>query len=117
MCDACAALDGEEAAVPQEEIDAAVEKGASLLDEHKEDWFAPANLDTGRLQLSSITNCVLGQNYGEFYNGLRQLGLEYAEAPTYGFSFGAEADEDSWIRLTAAWKAQIERRRETLVAA
>lgn len=115
MCDACRAL--QDLVVSDEEINLAVERGSGLLDREKEDWFTPQCLDTGTLDLININNCVLGQNYEGYYNGLSVLDLRGEGACINGFSLPGRATGESWTRLTAAWIAVVDKRREALVAA
>lgn len=79
--------------------------GAAFLDEHRTDhWRAKINRD--ELDLNSECHCVLGQLYGNFYEGLAALGLRFSD--TYrewrsrdlGFN-GRTVDMPA---LTEAWK-------------
>lgn len=48
-----------------------VAQGATLLDRKNPDWFRQINVKT--LDLNSTRNCVLGQLYGDFLVGVRQI--------------------------------------------
>lgn len=51
-----------------------VEIGATVLDEHASDWYRFVDLEL--LDIRLIENCVLGQIFGSFQNGTRDLGIE-----------------------------------------
>jgi hypothetical protein len=77
-----------------------VERGAALLDAQSPGW--EKKIDPGTLDISSIDNCVLGQVYGSYGNGLRVLGGEKETVPI-GFSinhgFACTEDAYEWVRL------------------
>lgn len=51
-----------------------VEIGATVLDEYASDWYRFVDLEL--LDIRLIENCVLGQIFGSFQNGTRDLGIE-----------------------------------------
>lgn len=51
-----------------------VENGAKLLDDYASDWFNFVDMDTFDIQ--STEHCVLGQLFGSWTNGARDLGIE-----------------------------------------
>ncbi len=51
-----------------------VELGATVLDEYASDWYRFVDLEL--LDIQSTQNCVLGQIFGSFKNGTRDLGFE-----------------------------------------
>lgn len=57
----------------ENDIPTRVAKGVALLDEKKPGWVGLINL--ADLQLCSSEHCVLGQTYGDYWNGLRELGF------------------------------------------
>ena len=73
----------------QADATARVAKGAKLLDEVRPGWAGRINLDT--LQMSSVCNCVLGQQDGTFYRGMQTLLHYYESRPIKGaMELGAE---------------------------
>ena len=65
-----------------------VAAGARLLDEYSERWWEDVDLD--RLDLSSCTQCVMGQLFGEYGDGLDHFYSEHLE----GFDGVEDAFED-----------------------
>lgn len=49
-----------------------IDNGAKLLDEVMPGWAGKIN--TLELNVDSFKNCVLGQLYGSFWDGMKQLG-------------------------------------------
>lgn len=54
-----------------EDLRAKVERGAKLLDEKLPEWRSKIDLDL--LDISTATQCVLGQLFGDYRVGLSQL--------------------------------------------
>lgn len=92
----------------------AVRRGAEWLDENHPGW--EARIDLTKLNLRNCTSCIVGQVYGfrddangvifDYWQILRDNELGEQD---YGFySFG---DDDSWGRLTEAWRDEITSRR------
>jgi hypothetical protein len=81
-----------------------VKNGARLLDNLVPGW---ANLvETASLDLGSSSNCVLGQLFGTYEDGLRALGLnEYEDAASVGFNLGFA--ELTYQPLLREWKRHI----------
>ena len=85
-----------------------LERGIALLDRKHPGWENEIDLDA--LDLSNVRYCVLGQVYGDFGDGLRQIneGLNWSSASQFGFmAWGRE----TYPRLTEKWRKIIERRR------
>lgn len=86
--------------------------GAAFLDRHgPEQWHNKINTDI--LDMQHIRNCVLGQLFGGYIDGLHTLDID--EHITLGFAIedqrmlGRER-EAKWAQLTNAWKRAIYRR-------
>jgi len=82
-------------------------RGSSVL---PNDWYQRTNPDT--LDISNANTCTLGQLYGGFTNGLRELqsvvdASEQADSgwiSAYGFNGPNRDDQDA---LTEAWQELI----------
>ena len=90
-------------------------RGASLLDDKMPGWAG--RIDAAELDINQCANCVLGQLFDGYTDGLEELGLEHADAAAFGFealrmsllghSGTAILDRNA---LTAAWLVQIAKR-------
>ena len=93
-----------------------VTKGAAFLDEHKPGWWQ--QIDLGRLDLEDCTDCVLGQIFGYYDDGCRDLILGDHATVVNGFTCAGDEEpyEDDrpgeFPSLTAEWKRVITERRE-----
>ena len=78
----------------------AVTKGLDILDAHfgGRSWVKDIDLDN--LDLGSCGVCVLGQLFGDYSEGLEELGLSGGHP--YGFDTSGRFSE-----LTAAWKEAL----------
>lgn len=90
------------------QANAAVAKGAALLDQRRPGWEHDINL--GRLDISFGSTCILGQLYGTYENGLAKVfvGDSLAAEPAFEHGFFG------WTLtpiLTRAWRREILRRR------
>jgi hypothetical protein len=87
----------------------AVARGAALLDEKVPDWREHITID--QLDMGDCALCVLGQCFGDFVDGLEELGIDDDDARPgsyYGFDrLGTRAD--AYERLTAAWREELAR--------
>src|ERR1044072_5674603 len=83
------------------EIAAKVEKGAAELDRIFPDWQERINLH--RLSLRDGIQCVLGQLYGAFIEGSRQLGWSYEECDAFGF-FYLKTNEMSFAEFDESYR-------------
>ena len=52
-----------------------VQNGVNLLNDYAGDWFWLVNLET--LDIASTEDSILGQLFGSFQNGTRDLGFSY----------------------------------------
>ena len=89
--------------------------GAVLLDAEYPGWAEEIDLDT--LDMGDCIECVLGQLYGDYMDGMAALdpaAAESDEEPAWavdlGFNFGDMATEYS--DLDRAWRAEITKRLE-----
>jgi hypothetical protein len=93
----------------------AAARGAAYLDEVEPEWFA--TIDAASLDVSMNCNCLLGQRYGDFYDGLDRLDMRWADAIALGFQIPKalylpdERREATFAELTAGWREEIARRR------
>ena len=89
-----------------------IQAGAKLLEEKVEpDWFK--KIDLQRLDMFHCTFCVLGQIFGDYFDGLAQLeGVQYHFevsdnfAIDHGFTTSA-VDGHEFDQLTQEWMAYI----------
>lgn len=97
----------------QDRIDA----GIKLLDEKTPGWEKKIDFDT--LRLNSFMNCVLGQVYGDYFQGVRTLfpgmdtSLFVGEADREAAKYGFYPDENTdWYEVnpTAMWVESINRK-------
>lgn len=85
-------------------------EGIELLKKvHGEDWVDRIDLDS--LDLMNGDRCVLGQLYGNYERGCKELSIESKDG-LYGFSFRGLRDEDDerphdWAMLNAAWFQEL----------
>jgi hypothetical protein len=115
MCDSCDVVNN--LVVSDEEIEAAVEKGAARLDNREGNWFNDPNLWVDDLDMKSYRQCLLGQLYGDYCDGCNVMDLvDNDEARVHGFLLVPTASNESYERLGGAWKAQIAKRREAVAA-
>lgn len=86
-----------------------------LLDEKAPDW--PGRISLEALDLEDCEMCVLGQLYGNFWDGFDQLdqgGLEVFDPITKGFDADDQAadPEGDYRALTREWVVRIRARQE-----
>lgn len=96
-------------------IEARVTRGAQLLDERLPGWVDRIDLD--RLNLASSCNCILGQKFGDYLDGIDALfNCQNTDAINHGFDAfedeGADAEAAEYEALTAEWRRVILARRE-----
>lgn len=101
-----------------------VRRGAELLDARRPGWAGELALD--RLAMSSCDRCILGQLYGEYFSGMRELAAPLPctvrlSAAEHGFTLpNDEQDPDPemdlapvWARfreLADAWRSEVKAR-------
>src|SRR4029077_12412117 len=79
--------------------------GAALLDRLTPGWWRLVKLRP--LDINSTCNCVTGQLFGDYGDGLRELGLTDDEAEEYGFTTNDRDSGSTMYTLTRAWKQEI----------
>jgi len=104
-----------------------VERGVALLDRKLPGWASSSHvpaIDAEHLLMVSGRACILGQLYGDYFNGTEALGLgargDYHNplAIENGFTLDLRLFVSQWLRgslwraLGDAWIAEINRRRE-----
>ena len=93
-----------------------VQRGATLLDRHRPEWWKIINLD--ELRMHNTCNCVLGQCYGAFNQG--KLALELTKRASDDADNGFEANEkdgyqnlqNEYQNLQNEWVRVITERRQ-----
>ncbi len=86
----------------------AVARGVALLDEKVPGWREKINVET--LDMGDYCICVLGQQFGDFGEGLSNLGFDLGDADlarNYGFQRLAGHSDDEYQALTDAWREAI----------
>lgn len=110
--------------VLRETYEPRIDTGIKLLDEKVPDW--KNQIELGALDMSSCTECVLGQLYGHFSNGCRAIGINmeidgwqyrfrdlgFAAGKFYYEPASSYSEEKEWGRhacgiLTDCWKKKI----------
>jgi hypothetical protein len=88
-----------------------VAKGTALLDEKLPGWWRAINLV--RLELNDCQDCLLGQLFGDYDDGLPELGLSDRAAAESGFAEpGFLLERTDYPSLGAEWVRVILARRE-----
>ena len=90
-----------------------VELGARMLDKQRPGWHR--NIDVDALDQRSTRNCVLGQTFGDYYDGITSLygETEASEACLAGFTidpFTTYPRGEVWDALNKTWKFEIKGR-------
>lgn len=88
-----------------------VRRGAELLDRVRPGW--ERELDLERLAVRDCHQCVLGQLFGEYKDGLRMLGKWSSELwdSRVPFGFALRLGERPYFpALTDAWRALVRER-------
>ncbi len=87
-----------------------VDKGVQLLDFKCPGWRK--KVYASKLDMSDILNCVLGQIFGYYYDGLNELELsdnpeELCDSPRH-FGFNASSgDEAEYLELKREWTKRL----------
>jgi len=91
-----------------------VAKGAELLDERRPGWAEDIDLEL--LDMTSGWHCVLGQLYGDYYDGLEHMDPDLRYRITdfsgrdHGFTlnmWGTNDDDEDWYRLHELWRQEV----------
>ena len=64
-------------------IAGAVKKGIARLSRKRSTWFKTIDIET--LDMDSPRRCILGQVFGNYFDGCRELGIEDKSDVQYGF--------------------------------
>lgn len=108
------------------EIRRRVESGAALLDIEFPGWVDKVNIAT--LDLESPCNCILGQSFGDYFKGAKELGVDNRDVVLELFGFVVnwtddELEEDPdmdhvsprvarlYAELDEAWSDLVQERR------
>jgi hypothetical protein len=81
-----------------------VERGAQFLDERVPGWRE--RVVPEKLNLANDCDCIIGQTFGEYGDGLQLLGLDHRAARNFGFYVSGR---QQWDALTAAWRKVLAR--------
>ncbi len=85
-----------------------VEEGMKVLDKNMPGW--ECRIDPALLDLASCQLCVLGQIYGDYAIGKREVGIG-PDGTDHGFSLKEDADKPrEYMFLTKTWLRVIKRR-------
>lgn len=88
-----------------ERLTAAVDKGVELLDQQQPGWRD--RIDVSSLDMHQGGSCVLGQLFGDYFDGRSKLGLNADDAIDHGFMALIVQGEDlSWEDRSELHEAQ-----------
>jgi hypothetical protein len=87
-----------------------VENGALMLDRLLPGWELEIKMPD--LDMASQRFCILGQLYGDYFDGLNEVNLDANAAEDYGFVIGIDEDSDRYDLLKKRWGEEIKRRAE-----
>jgi len=86
-----------------------VQAGADLLDGVTPGWRSRVNADT--LDMDTSFDCVLGQLFGSYWDGTRELRMDrdIEQRAAYGFTANASSVVEDFTcdDLTAEWRKQL----------
>ena len=85
-------------------------RGARLMDRNRPGWFLRTR--QGSVNIHSSVDCILGQEYGDYYRGLRTLKIGCIRSVSYGF-MAFPFTRRGWEKLNMAWRAEIKARATT----
>ena len=81
-----------------------VEAGAAFLNVVRLGWWKEINIK--RLNLSLPNVCMLGELYGDYYEGALELGFDSESQTASALGFRSEVDSH-YPLLTELWKKKI----------
>lgn len=90
----------------------AVKRGSEILDSVRPLWYEDVN--TEDLDMQSVDNCLLGQLYGRFSEGKKEIGLTLGASYGFAVSRGLKTSYEhrqAWKALRRLWIEEIETRR------
>lgn len=88
-----------------------VRRGIALLNEKQPGWSD--RIEREHLRMSNTDDCVLGQLYGDYYDGVDELEISGQEYE-YGFDL-KRYDVGEWEDLRNTWLTLMPKRAESLV--
>lgn len=83
-----------------------VTNGAKLLTEHFGDESWKGRIDPDTLVMSNTCKCVLGQLFGNFYDGVEKLGFP-DDANTSAWGFDITLGDGRYDDLQATWRRYL----------
>ncbi len=86
-------------------VDERVALGISKIRPVRPRWFD--ELEPSKLNIASTRECVCGQLFGTFHEGIAQLGITDGSAE-YGFALG----DSNNMEMVEGWRRAIDRERE-----
>lgn len=94
-----------------------VANGSALLDIARPNWYNEIDLE--RLDLTMPVDCILGQLYGIYSDGIDDLHLTTNDrysavggtSARFGFTMPNYEPHEDWERLTNLWRKEIKRKR------
>lgn len=87
-------------------IDARIERGVEWLDQNTPNWLA--EIRSTSLRIDSITNCVLGQMYGDYEFVAMNYSRSWAVSKAFMWPASIDDGDDAYFNLlTSAWKKKI----------
>lgn len=99
--------------MPDTDILTPAQRGGAKMDEVKPDWRQTTSPD--RLDMHSITDCVLGQNFGTYKAGMfalftaEEIGETGLTRLAYQYGFDIPGGYDDYEFLTDDWLAILDR--------
>lgn len=87
--------------------------GAELLTKYFGDESWKGKIDPDKLVMSSLCNCVLGQIFGDYWAGIKELGLDNEvtdRSVPFGFDISINnPDERHYWDLAEAWRGYLKK--------
>lgn len=93
-------------------------RGAALLDEMCPGWADRVDLDI--LDMNDCDDCIVGQVFEDYREGLEDLGFDLERDDEYDFGFDLDDEAykpsltraEAWHALAVAWRAEVRARTE-----
>lgn len=76
--------------------------GIAFLNVMKPNWLK--KIDLKKLYLGESTTCVIGEVFGDYFEGKIELDLTDEKADTLGFYIDENGNEENYSKLTSTWK-------------
>jgi hypothetical protein len=88
-----------------------IKLGAQLFD-NLFGWGWWNSIDTETLNMASGLDCMLGQKFGSFWEGMGELGFSTHDIVEHGFDvWGDDVEENTYALMDIAWIDEINARR------